>query len=115
MSKPVVQRPRADQDIDEIYGYLRSDSAKAANTFFDSVQAAYELLSEQPAIGSPRHAEYCPELPHPLRFHPVKNFPRILIYYMDRPDAVEVIRVWDAARGLDVLMRDIEEPGPASN
>ena len=110
MTKPVVQRPRADEDIGDIFAYLRGESPMVAMKFLDAVQAAYELLSEQPAIGSTRHAEHCPELPHPLRFHPVKNFPRILIYYIDRLDAVEVIRVWDAARGLDALMQGIELP-----
>ncbi len=38
----------------------------------------------------------------------LKEFPRILIYYMDRPDAVEVIRVWDAARGLEALLIENE-------
>lgn len=108
MTKPVIQRPRADEDIDYIFTFLRRESAQAAGKFLDAVQAAYELLSEQPAIGSTRHAEFCPELPYPLRFHPIKRFPRILIYYMDRPEAVEVIRIWDAARGLAALMADLE-------
>ena len=107
MRKPVIQRPRADQDIDEIFAFLRKDSREAAARFLDAVQAVYELLADQPAIGSTRHAEFCPELPQPLRFHPLADFPRILVYYMDRPDAVEVIRVWDAARGLEALMGDM--------
>ena len=109
MSKPVIQRPRADADIDEIFHWLRRESPKAAGKFLDAVQAAYALLGEHPAAGSARHAVYCPELPHALRFFPLGDFPRILIYYMERPDAVEVIRLWDAARGLDALMGDIEE------
>jgi len=104
MSKPVLQRPRADQDIAEIFAYLRGESTKAAANFLDATEAAYQLLSDQPAIGSTRHAEHFPELPHPLRFHPLKGFPRIMVYYMDRPDAVEVIRVWDSARGLEALV-----------
>lgn len=108
MSKPVLQRPRADQDIDEIFRYLRGKSAPAAASFLDSVQEACELLARQPGIGSPRHAAYCPELPHPLRFLSIRRFPRILVYYMERADAVEIIRVWDAARGLEALMEDLE-------
>jgi len=108
MTKPVVQRPRADDDIDQIFGYLRRKSRRAAASFLDAVQAAYELASEHPAIGSTRHAEYCPELPYPLRYIPLQDFPRILVYYMDRPDSVEVIRVWDAARGLEALVEGIE-------
>lgn len=108
MTKPVVQRPRADEDIDYIFAFLRGDSVQAAANFLDAVEAAYELLSEQPGIGSPRHSEFCPELPYPLRFLPINHFPRILIYYMNRPEAVEVIRVWDAARGLAALVAEME-------
>ena len=106
--KPVVQRPRADQDIDEIVAFLRKESRAAAVRFLDAVQAAYDLLAEQPAIGSRRHAELCPELPQPLRFHPLTEFPRILVYYLDRPEAIEVLRVWDAARGLEALLENLE-------
>lgn len=107
--KHVVQRPLADADIDEIFRSLRRDSPKAAAKFLDAVQAAYELLGAHPASGSRRHARYCPKLPYPLRFFPLGDFPRILIYYIQRPSAVEVIRVWDAARGLEALMGDIGE------
>lgn len=106
--KKVVQRPKADRDIDEIFAFLRKESPAAAGRFLDAAQAAFELLADQPAIGSPRHAELCPELPHPLRFHPLAGFPRILVYYTDRPEAVEVIRVWDAARGLEALLEGLE-------
>lgn len=109
MSKPVVQRPRADADIDDIFQWMRRESASVAVAFLDSVQAAYELLAQHPGAGSKRHAHLCPELPYPLRFFPLTRFPRILVYYMERPDAVEVIRVWDAARGLDALMESIDE------
>ncbi|MEO6922635.1 MAG: type II toxin-antitoxin system RelE/ParE family toxin [Bryocella sp.] len=108
-AKPVIQRPRADADIDEIFRWLQRDSPNAAIKILDALQAAHGLLSEHPACGSKRHARYCPELPHPLRFFPLHDFPRILIYYMDRPDAIEVIRVWDAARGLQALIDNVEE------
>lgn len=107
--KPVVQRPRADTDIDEIFRWLQRQSPTVAEKFLDAVQAAYELLGAHPASGSRRHAQYCPELPHPLRFFPMGHFPRILIYYMERPDAIEIIRIWDAARGLDALLDGLEE------
>ncbi|MCI0749425.1 MAG: type II toxin-antitoxin system RelE/ParE family toxin [Nevskiales bacterium] len=106
MTKPVVQRPRADRDIDDVFAHLRKGSPTAARKFLDSVVTAYRMLSEHPASGSTRHAPSCPELPYPLRFHPLNDFPRILIYYMDRPDAVEIIRIWDAARGLEALLPD---------
>jgi toxin ParE1/3/4 len=108
VTKQIVQRPRAGEDIDQIFSWFRRDSVLAAASFLDAVQAAFELLAEHPGIGSTRHAEYCADLPSPLRFHPIKRFPRYLVYYLERPEAVEVIRIWDAARGLDALMEDME-------
>ena len=104
MTKAVVQRPQADADIDGIFEFLSRRSRVAALRFLDTIETAYAMLAEHPASGSTRHAEFCPELPYPLRFHCLSGVPRILIYYMDRPVAVEVIRVWDAARGLDALL-----------
>jgi len=105
MSKPISQRPRAEQDIDEVLAYLKQRSPAAALAFLDALERSYGLLSEQPSMGSTRHADYVPGLPVPLRFFPVSNarFPRILIYHLDLPDSVQIIRVWDAARGLEAL------------
>lgn len=107
--KPIRQRPQAAADIAAIADYLSASASPAiALRFIDAIEAAYGLLSAHPASGSPRHAHVLPELPVPLRFHPVKHFERILVYYLDQPDTVEVIRVWDASRGLEALIS--EEP-----
>lgn len=117
MSKPVILRPAADRDLDEIIAFLRRESRPAARRFAEAVAAATRLIGDHPGIGSTRHAEVCPELPEPLRFHPVAAFARILVYYVERPDVVEVVRIWDASRGLDALMIDadgdrLREPRP---
>lgn len=109
MSKPVWQRPQAAVDIAAIADFLAKRSPAAARRFLDAVEAAYALLSAHPASGSSRHAPLMPELPVPLRFHPIKDFDRVLVYYLDMPDRVEVIRIWDAARGLEALLEDTSE------
>ena len=65
-------------------------------------------VARHPASGSTRHAALFPELPVPLRFHPLRHFERVLVYYRDLPAHGEVIRVWDAARGLDALLDDTD-------
>lgn len=110
MSKPIRQRPLALIDFMAIANFLHAVSPDASLKFIAAVESAYALLSEHPASGSTRHAFVVPELPVPLRFHPIAGFPRLLIYYLDLPDAVEVVRLWDAARGLDALIEDSEEP-----
>lgn len=105
--KPLRQRPQAVADIAAIADYLYvSATPDVALHFIDAVEAAYCLLSAHPTSGSPRHAHVLPELPVPLRFHPTKHFERILIYYLDLPDSVEVIRIWDAASGLEALLEN---------
>jgi toxin ParE1/3/4 len=104
MGKPVEQRPSADADTDSIWDWLQAKSPPAADKFLDAIEHVYALLGEHPAIGSTRHADLFPDMPVPVRFHPVRDFPRILIYYIDRPDIVEIIRVWDAAQGLQELI-----------
>lgn len=108
MSKIVVLRPRAHHDILETYAFLRADSPEVALRFRNAVERVVRMLGEHPGIGSTRHAGIFPELPGQLRFHPVTEFPRILVYYVERVDAVEVVRIWDAARGLSELR--VEEP-----
>lgn len=103
--KPLRQRPQAATDIAAIADHMFvSATPEVALRFIDAVESAYALLSAHPASGSPRHAHVLPELPVPLRFHPIRHFERILIYYLDLPDGVEVIRIWDAARGLEALL-----------
>ena len=72
--------------------------------FLAEMDAAIESVARHPAIGSMRHAEQAPDLPSPLRFVPLKRFEHHLVYYIDLPEHVEVIRVWHASRGLDALM-----------
>jgi toxin ParE1/3/4 len=107
LGKPVRQRPQAAADIVAIADHLSASAGPAvALRFIDAIEAAYALLSAHPASGSPRHAHVMPELPVPLRFHPIRHFERVLVYYLDQPDAVEVIRVWDASGGLDALLEE---------
>ena len=48
-----------------------------------------------------------PELPVALRTLPVPGFAHVLLCHMALPDAVEVIRVIDTARGMEPLAEEI--------
>lgn len=77
--------------------------------FLDELEAAFNLIVAYPESGSTRHADLFPELPAPLRFHPLRRFERILVYYVMAPDHVEIIRVWNATRGLEALLDDAHD------
>jgi len=34
----------------------------------------------------------------------VSSFDRYLVYYFDLPSSIQIVRVWDASRGLDDLL-----------
>lgn len=107
--KPLHLRTRARKDADEAAAwYARQGGMTLELAFADELSAVFDLIRCHPSAGSNRHAKYANDLPSPLRFLPLKRFERHLVYCIDLPEHVEVIRVWHAARGLSALM-DNEE------
>lgn len=101
-SKHVVLRKQADQDIDEaLRFYLDEGAEDAAGEFIAAVEQALGHVGRHPAIGSLRHAH---ELGLPdLRCWPIKVFP-YLIFYVDRPDRIDVWRVLHGSRDIPAWM-----------
>lgn len=103
--KPVEWRPQARRDAaDAAYWHARQGGLSFGEDFLSEVQATLDIIAEHPAAGSTRHAEHAADLPTPLRFLPLKRFERYVVYCIDLPDHIEVVRVWHAARGLAALM-----------
>lgn len=103
--KPVEWHPQARQDAAEAaWWYAQQGGLPLGERFLIRVDAALDRLARFPACGSTRHAHVLPDLPAPLRFLPVGDFERYLIYYLDLPTHVRVARVWNTARGLQALM-----------
>jgi toxin ParE1/3/4 len=102
--KPVVPRAQADRDINAAVAYyLNEDSEQAALGFVDALEKAFAHLSRHPATGSPRYAH---ELSLPdLRFWPMSHYP-YLIFYVERPDHIDVWRVLHGQRDVPAWMRD---------
>lgn len=84
--------------------YVGQGGLALGERFLAQVQATLAQLGRFPASGSSRHADCIPGLPAPLRFIPVREFERYLIYYLELPSHIEVIRVWNSARGLTALL-----------
>ena len=103
MSRAFRVRPLATADIDHAAAFLFDENPTAAVSFLDAVEAAFGLLVEQPGSGSPRYAHLLPGVT--LRMWLVRGFPH-LIFYLDRSDATEVIRVLHGARDLPAILLD---------
>ncbi len=107
--KPVEWRSQARRDAAEAaYWYARQGGLLLGEAFLAEVDATLESIARHPAIGSVRHAGHASGLPSPLRFLPLRRFDHHLVYYIDLPEHVEVIRVWHASRGLEALMEGEE-------
>jgi toxin ParE1/3/4 len=106
-AKPVVPREQAQQDVeDAITYYLAEDAEATALGFIDALEQAYAHIGRHPATGSPRYAH---ELNLPgLRSWPLTRYP-YLVFYVERPDHVDVWRVLQGQRDIPAWMQDTED------
>lgn len=102
-AKPIVPRQRALQDVEEVLAYyVQEDAESAAMGFVDALAEAYQHISRHPATGSPRYAH---ELSLPgLRVWQLSKYPH-LVFYMERPDHIDVWRVLHGQRDIPAWMQ----------
>jgi len=105
--KPIVPGELANHDINEIIGYYLGESAEqAAYGFIDALEEAYAHIGRHPATGSPRYAH---ELNLPgLRFWPLSRYPH-LVFYVERPDHIDVWRVLHGKQDIPQWMVQIDD------
>lgn len=89
----ILLRPRAQDDIAEIWGYIAEDSEQQADAFVDRLDAKFQLLARQPRLGHIRE-----ELAPGLRSFPVGRY---VIFYETVPDGIAIVRVLHSARDID--------------
>lgn len=110
MTKPVIPRALAAQDVEEaISYYLGENAGQAALGFIEALELAYRHIARHPATGSPRHGHEV-DLPG-LRSWPLKRYPYI-VFYVERDDHIDVWRVLHGLRDIPVWLR---EEGGAPN
>ena len=105
-AKPVVPRELANRDINDAIAYCLSEGAEqAAFGFIDALEQAYAHIGRHPATGSPRYAH---ELNLPgQRFWPLAHYPH-LVFYVERPEHINVWRVLHGQRDIPAWMQEPE-------
>ena len=105
-AKAVVPREQARRDVEEaVAHYLTEDAGSAALGFIDALEKAYSHIGRHPATGSPRHAH---ELNLPgLRSWPLTRYP-YLVFYVERPDHIDVWRLLHGQRDIPAWMQEPE-------
>ena len=102
-AKPVIPREQANRDVDEAVAYYLNEATEAvALGFIDALEKAYAHIARHPATGSPRYAH---ELNLPsLRVWPLTHYPH-LVFYVERPDHIDVWRVLHGQRNIPAWMQ----------
>ncbi|MFN9089948.1 MAG: type II toxin-antitoxin system RelE/ParE family toxin [Alphaproteobacteria bacterium] len=104
--KPVILRILAEQDIERASFHYRSEGGEAlALDFIEDAEQAFRRIGRSPAIGSPRYA-YELSL-EGLRVWPLRRFP-YLIFYIEQPNAIDVLRVLHGQRDIPSWMQPSE-------
>lgn len=103
-AKPVIPREQAHRDVeDAVAHYLAEDAESASLGFIDALEKAYSHIGRHPATGSPRYAH---ELNLPgLRSRPLTRYP-YLVFFVERPDHVDVWRVLHGQRDIPAWMQE---------
>ncbi|MEO0377904.1 MAG: type II toxin-antitoxin system RelE/ParE family toxin [Cyanobacteria bacterium P01_A01_bin.17] len=102
MSKRITIRPRASQDIDKHYDFISQENPDAALRFFDAVRVTIAQIARMPGIGN----LYPVRQPHlqGIRKWAVKGFRKYLIFYFDRDEAVDVVRILYASQDIASIL-----------
>lgn len=102
MTKQIIIRPKASQDLDDHFAYIAENNFEAALQFFDSARSTIAQLARMPGIGS----FYLVENPRlqELRKWAVKDFRKYLILYFEWDAAIEVVRILYAARDISSIL-----------
>ncbi len=103
-AKAVIPREQANRDVDEAVAHYLSEAGEAvAFGFIDALEKAYTHIGRHPSTGSPRYAH---ELHLPsLRAWPLTRYP-YLMFYVERPDHIDVWRVLHGQRDIPDWMRE---------
>jgi toxin ParE1/3/4 len=104
MTKRIIIRPKASQDLDDHFSYIAENNFEAALQFFDSARSTIAQLARMPGIGG----LYLVENPclQGLRKWVVKDFRKYLIFYFERDDAIEVVRILYATQDIISILED---------
>lgn len=78
MKRTLHVRPLATADIDHAAAFLYDENPAAASAFLEAIEAAFDLLKEQPGVGSPRYAHLLPGVN--LRMWPLRHFPHLIFF-----------------------------------
>lgn len=89
-------------DLREIWSYIGQDSSRSARRFLLAAEKLALKLAEFPELGARFEIDH-PEL-EGMRVFPIPRFKKYLMFYRNREDEIEVVRVIHGARDLPAIL-----------
>jgi toxin ParE1/3/4 len=89
----VVRRPKAAEDIAEIWDYIADDSLAAADRWLDQLDEQFHVLAAHPSMGRARE-----EIAAGIRSFPLGQY---VIFYVRVDGGIDIVRVLHSRRDLD--------------
>ncbi len=102
--KKIVIRPLASLDIDEQAVYIAKDNLQYGYRFYESCDQTFLQISKMPQLGQ-RYSSHNKKILG-IRFLPVINFEKHLIFYVVFKNSMEVIRVLYATRDIRKILKN---------
>jgi len=96
----VVVRPRALDDLAEIWAYIADDSPDQADAFVDLVDSKFQALSRRPRLGR-RRPELSPDID--IRSLAVGRY---VVFYLPLSRGIEVVRVLQGSRDIESIFEN---------
>jgi toxin ParE1/3/4 len=93
--KRLAVRPLALAELEEAANYYEGEQAGLGDEFADAFYVALTRLAETPGLGSNQYSHLIPE----VRMYVMQRFP-YLVFYLDHPKHIEVIRLLHGKRDL---------------
>jgi toxin ParE1/3/4 len=90
----VVKTRKAYSDLIEFGEYIAEDNTEIADRFFDSFDETIEKLAKSPKIGTIKKVTGISN----LRMWFVKGFENCLIFYLESPEEVTIVRIIHSSR-----------------
>ena len=100
-TKAIAFSQAALEDMSEIAEYLVMENPKAAKAFRERLEQSCKLLADMPGIGAACQFEHQGLVG--VRYFPLKQFEKYLIFYRDISDTLFILRVVHGARDLPSL------------
>ena len=92
----IIVTPAAENDLTDIWLFIAEDNPPAADRVFEAAQMTFDSLLERPKIG--KLFESKRKKLEGIRFFPIGEYPKYIVYYREIRNGIEVVRVLHSRR-----------------